>query len=278
MSSADGSWLFDSFSSWLPNHVVAEISANLAARDDLGQDHLVWKFSHDGNFSTSSAYASIHDFPSVDESKWKLLWHWEGLVRAKYFLWLVVKGGLKTNCFRWDHGMSDSSLFPLCGAHIETYGHILSECEKVSKVWDSVFSGFPVLRAPGTSVVSWLFTNISNDKMHCSGASWSLFFGVTCWHIWRARNGVIFNHEAWDHNSISHRIWNTVRGFVVASKSPLSASRLATRRVTKMITWSPPSEDWLKWNLDGSVINCSSCASSGGVLRDSSAKWITRVV
>ncbi|KAJ1408686.1 serine/threonine-protein kinase [Sesbania bispinosa] len=75
VSSVDGSWHFDSFSPWLPNHVVAKISANLAARDDLGQDRLVWKFSHDGNFSTSLAYVSIHDFPSVDDSKWKLLWH-----------------------------------------------------------------------------------------------------------------------------------------------------------------------------------------------------------
>ncbi|KAJ1437590.1 Ribonuclease H-like superfamily [Sesbania bispinosa] len=102
----------------------------MAGCEDVGPDRVIWKFSHDGSFSTNSAYNCIRDFPSSTNSDWKNLWHWEGPIRAKYFLWLAVKGGLKTNCLRWERGLSDSDSCPLCGVRVETDAHILRDCSK----------------------------------------------------------------------------------------------------------------------------------------------------
>ncbi|KAJ1424784.1 Ribonuclease H-like superfamily [Sesbania bispinosa] len=106
----------------------------MAGHQDLGNDHLIWKYSDDGNFSTQSTYASIRDFPPSSGSNWKHLWQWHGPTRAKYFLWLAVKGGLKTNCLRWERGTSTSDTCPLCGVNVETAAHIIRDCAKHSVV------------------------------------------------------------------------------------------------------------------------------------------------
>ncbi|KAJ1397278.1 hypothetical protein SESBI_31871 [Sesbania bispinosa] len=94
MSTGDDNWLYDKFLPWLPHEAIDEILANLAGVLVLGNDHITWKHSHDGNFSVTIAYNNIKDFPQMqNELKWRNLWCWNGPIRAKYFLLLAVKGG-----------------------------------------------------------------------------------------------------------------------------------------------------------------------------------------
>ncbi|KAJ1416902.1 Reverse transcriptase zinc-binding domain [Sesbania bispinosa] len=179
VSSRDGSWSFDSFSGCFPTDVVNEIAGFHSACPELGNDRLIWNSSHDGSFSVKSGYGVIRDFPTASiGSNWRNLWHWRGPTRAKYFLWLAVKGGLKTNYFLWERGLNSSSLCSVCGSHDESTLHIMCDCPKVQRVWNLLLkpSRFRPLRSD--SLVDWIFSNISSKGSSNGGLPWHLIFGV----------------------------------------------------------------------------------------------------
>ncbi|KAJ1399153.1 Ribonuclease H-like superfamily [Sesbania bispinosa] len=144
---------------------------------------------------------------------------------------------------------------------------------KVRSIWDAL-SG-PSRASPDMSLPAWLFLNISDNQLHSSGFHWSLIFGVACWVIWLSRNEVILHNTSWDVASILHRIWRTVKDYVVRlSCIPSTASR---QPLTKHVGWTP-SQGWVKWNLDGSVVSHGAGASSGCVLRDDMGRWLTGAI
>ncbi|KAJ1407540.1 Reverse transcriptase zinc-binding domain [Sesbania bispinosa] len=237
VSTTEGGWRYDRFSHYLPSHTVEEIVSHMAGNNDVGMDRIIWKHSHDRTFSTKTAYESICDFPlESNVVKWRHLWHWDGPQCSKYFLWPVVKEGLKTNCLRWEHGMTVSSACPLCGSHIETDRHILWECEKVAVVWNSI---------------------MGNQR-----------YGL------ESRNEVVFQNVQWDARQILNRILHYAREFTLCSGNSYMQSHRVPRHARVIIHWTPLQEGWLKWNLDGSICGQSGCAASGGALRDLSGKWI----
>ncbi|KAJ1410078.1 Ribonuclease H domain [Sesbania bispinosa] len=276
VSTGDGTWLYDRFSHLLPSHTVEEIVARMAGNEAIGEDRLIWNRSHDGTFSTKSAYEGICYFPLVaNDLKWKNLWHWSGPTQAKYFLWLVVKGGLKTNCLRSEHGLAASDTCPLCGSRVETDKHILWECVKVRAVWEAVLGVQPHMSAPGTSLATWVFQNVSHSRDLGDGLLWSLVFGIACWILWSSRNEVVFQQSIWDAQRITHRILVAAHNFVRYSRMDGGHLHRSRSHVVRKIIWSPPQHDWMKWNLDGSVVGQSRRSASGGVLRDGSGRWIS---
>ncbi|KAJ1379834.1 Reverse transcriptase zinc-binding domain [Sesbania bispinosa] len=277
LSLGDGSWLFDRISPWLPTTTVAKISSRMAGRDDLGSDRIIWRLSNDGTFTTKSAYNSILNFPSTTNStQWRHLWHWQGPVRAKYFLWLVVKGGLKTNLLRWERGCSDSSICPLCHIHEESDSHILRDCTFVAEVWDLIFCRDRHGLQMDVPLTSWIFQHVGLQFVHQSGVSYSLLFGITCWLIWRYRNDVIFQDFNWDPIQVANHIWTSARDFLLAMGCQLPA--VSSRQcISKDVGWEPPKDGWVKWDLDGSVRLQGVSATSGCVLRNSLGRWITGV-
>ncbi|KAJ1393764.1 hypothetical protein SESBI_34726 [Sesbania bispinosa] len=77
----------------------------------------------------------------------------------------------------------------------------------------------------------------------------------------------------WDVASICHRIWRTVKEFSYVRMSHPS-STVSRQPLTRHVGWTPPSQGWVKWNLDGSVITLGVGASSGCVLRDDMGRWL----
>ncbi|KAJ1379763.1 Ribonuclease H-like superfamily [Sesbania bispinosa] len=170
--------------------------------------------------------------------------------------------------------MATSTSCPLCHIHDETDKHILWECEKVQDVWNSIMGNRLHAFDHTSSLASWIFHNVSSKKDHWYGLPWSLLFGITSWLIWNAHNEVIFQQTSWNPHSIVHRIFTLAREFSVCSGMRFVQYHRSSRHVTATVSWSPPHEGWLKWNLDGSV-RAQSGAASGGVLRDASGIWIS---
>ncbi|KAJ1414415.1 Ribonuclease H-like superfamily [Sesbania bispinosa] len=274
----DGSWDMARFSHWLPNHALAEVLAHLAGVSVLGPDKPIWKFSHDGSFTTKSAYECVQDFPqALRGDVWSVIWGWNGPVRVKHFLWMVVKGGLKTNCLLWEKGLSPSNSCVFCQSEMETEKHLLMECMMASQFWDSI-RGRPVhVMNTSLSVAGWISMSLKIHDTLIHGIPWSLFFGVACWAIWRARNAHIFREQAWDLQRTFHFCLASSKEHLNVHSPGASGFREQQHRMDSWVRWTPPQSGWIKWNLDGSVIHPSGDAASGAILRDGNGAWLSGI-
>ncbi|KAJ1411849.1 Ribonuclease H-like superfamily [Sesbania bispinosa] len=235
----------------------------MAGRDDVGPDRIIWRHSNDGTFTTKSANSSLRDFPPTsNSSNWRHLWHWDGPVRARYLLWLIIKGGFKTNLLRWERGCTSSANCPLC----------IHEVESTSHIFDQEVDALCM----GTPVASWIFHNVGSKAVQWDDTSWSLLFGIACWIIWKHRNEAIFQKVTWDPIKVIHHIRVAVREFHAVSNLKVGIQH-EKNPICKVVHWEPPKEGWVKWNLDGSVRSQGVHASSGCVLRNEWGNWITGV-
>ncbi|KAJ1424289.1 Zinc finger, CCHC-type [Sesbania bispinosa] len=248
VSMSDGSWASHRFATWLPGHAVPEVNAHLGGVPELGEDRLIRNLSHNGSFSTKTAYDLIRDFPaSPMQSIWRLIWSWKGPVRAQNFIWMLSKGGLKTNCYRWERGIASSNTCAICHAEVETDRHILLECSEVRGFWQSIADRPHQSTRTDLAFPSWLSENL--------------------------KNAIVFNNKSWDNSGLLYFCISQAREFAQSASLGYSV-RVHHSGVDTLIRWYPPDVGWCKWNLDGSVIQHRGVAASGVVLRDSNGNWM----
>ncbi|KAJ1415512.1 Reverse transcriptase zinc-binding domain [Sesbania bispinosa] len=136
MAGMDGSWNLHIFSPYLPQWAIDEITGSLPPQPGSQQDNLSWGLTSHGNFTTKSAYHLAADnFQGPVHRIWRAIWHWKGPHRLKCFLWMILKGGLKTNSLRKNRKLSISDLCPICNSHIESPLHALRDCHRAQWVW-----------------------------------------------------------------------------------------------------------------------------------------------
>ncbi|KAJ1422696.1 Ribonuclease H domain [Sesbania bispinosa] len=230
-----------------------------------------WIFLHE------NAYELICDFPEPPiNCICRSIWGWKGPVRAQNFLWMLAKGGLETNCFRWERGLASSSACPVCHADVETDRHLFMDCPEVCGFWESLVDRPRCFMSRDLAFPNWLHENLNAGDVLVFGIPWNLFFGIACWAIWRLRNDVVFNNKCWDHSGLLYLCLSQAREFTQNSSLRCSV-RDNISWVDKWIRWIPPEDGWCKWNLDGSVIQHRGAAASGAVLRDTNGNWLCGV-
>ncbi|KAJ1443236.1 Ribonuclease H-like superfamily [Sesbania bispinosa] len=183
----------------------------------------------------------------------RFIWSWDGPVRAKHFLWLAVKGGLKTNCLLWERGLAQSSLCAFCHLESETEKHLLLDCPVISNFWQ-LSGGRPVRALDSSlSVADWMIKNLKIHDVLVNGIPWSLLFGIACWAIWCARNAHIFRDQDWDQQRVFHFCVGSAKEFLNSHAANVPAVRASLHKEDKWIRWIPPDSGWIKWNLDGHI-------------------------
>ncbi|KAJ1432556.1 Reverse transcriptase-like [Sesbania bispinosa] len=88
------------------------------------------------------------------------------------------------------------------------------------------------------------------------------------WQLWRCRNEVVFDNQTVGTEAVVSRIKNLAR---IGDDHSLSSMEQGGRGL-KLVCWCGPEEDWIKFNVDGSV-RCRS-AGCGGVMRDHYGNWM----
>jgi hypothetical protein len=121
-------------------------------------DKLIWMFSADGCFSTSSAYnlffaANIH-FPCA-----KAIWKSKAPPRCKFFMWLAVHRRCLTADNLERRGWPCTTTCQLCLSESETCTHLFVHCSFAAQVWQQIRSwtaaDFPIPSDHFTSTEDW---------------------------------------------------------------------------------------------------------------------------
>lgn len=134
-----------------------------------------------------------------------------------------------------------------CHNNPESHLHLFRDCWESPIIWNYIFqrvnfaSTIDLTKFFNTNWRNWLSYNLSQAH------NWKSLFSIAIWHIWIARNKVVFdlkmtkpfsiyNTLFMDHSSTSHILQGKGKEVSNGSKP----------------TWFPPSFDYLKLNVDGS--------------------------
>lgn len=77
------------------------------------EDQFRWKASRDGDFTTKSAFKTIHgDNEATANPIFKCIWKWKGTERIRTFLWKLGHESLMTNMERQRRMRASSATCP----------------------------------------------------------------------------------------------------------------------------------------------------------------------
>lgn len=169
----------------------------------------------------------------------------------KQFVWLVSHGSLPTNCVT-RHVSNDASC-QRCGAIQETILHALRDCSKARVVWNS-FNFTQLQQFDCDDLHGWI-------KIHAMGAHGILFL-VVCWFIWQARNEEVFSDMTWG----AWRIQSQIPNLIVSIDKSFGGQ--AQVKEPRFVTWTPPIDNYVKLNVDGSSLRNPGPSGYGGVIRN----------
>ncbi|KAK4731897.1 hypothetical protein R3W88_024885 [Solanum pinnatisectum] len=98
---------------------------------------------------------------------------------------------------------------------------------------------------------------------------WEIFFPFAIWYIWTNRNHNMFNNSKRPINN-----YNLERKVLECIFSSNSLSHPSKPCLTVHIKWYPPTEGFLKLNIDGSYNRATNIGGIGGVVRDANGRWV----
>lgn len=194
--------------------------------------------------------------------------------RIKLFMWKVSNNGLMVNTERKRRGLTEDVTCANCGGGEESMDHVLRQCPIAAECWE--------LAAPPTEfrtmnhlpMMLWMKAASSMTRVGGGGLGWNIAFPYILWHIWRARNEVVFNSKRSLPRDILLR---AIKEAKEARKCLLSHKGL--REAWQVwVTWHPPEMDFVKLNTDGAAKAGSGLASASGLFRNCSGDWIVGYV
>ncbi|XP_042958109.1 uncharacterized protein LOC122293655 [Carya illinoinensis] len=234
-------------------------------------DKMIWGLSEKGTFTVKSAYhadlgiknQNMGETSSGDQSKglWGRLWRLTSSSKVKIFLWKALNGILPTRSTLFKRKVTDNSTCPICSREEETDIHVLWDCPAAVDVWGEDCS--PVRnwgRSFGdfTSLWSELQSKLEEGELHIVA---EVFYG-----LWRRRNAMVFEGKF---KGPCVLIQQAVRDAEAVTSAHEKQREDQTRPVETVRTvWKPPSQDFLKVNVDAAVDSKRGKVGIGVVVRD----------
>lgn len=268
-------WDWGLLSTVLPMDVLTGIAGFALVSELDVSDGLAWKFESDGVYSTSSAFKLLFDgdqSPPRDVMLFKLIWKLHVPERMRTFLWLIIHGRILTNAERCRRHLSLSDLCPLCSLHSESLLHLFRDCPSISALWGGIVPLDIIGDFYTLEFKEWLLLNLSNSSYHADGLPWKDWFVVVLWWCWKWRNDWVFNNKC----APLRRIIFVAKQIRYLSSARVRESNLGKNSSTTpiMIAWLKPPIGWFKLNTDGAVDRVEGKAAAGGLIRDSSGRWL----
>ncbi|CAN1165565.1 Putative ribonuclease H protein At1g65750 [Linum perenne] len=227
-----------------------------------GEDELIWGPDPKGSFTLKSAYeirAAINHLAISDP--WRTVWNWQGPNRIRFFLWLVAHNRLLTNAERRRRHLCATESCSRCSSASEDAIHVLRDCKFARDLWLSLIPTANLQSFFAGTLQDWLCRELQN-------AEFGQLVGIACWLLWKARNEAIFDKVSVTSDQLRLRVLFWIAGVRETMKAhSQSLSGTSIRRRETLLSWIPPPDAWFAINTDGSVIQPSSSAAAGGLVR-----------
>ncbi|CAM0877798.1 unnamed protein product [Alopecurus aequalis] len=162
-------------------------------------DKLRWKWTTDGCYTASSAYAAQF-IGTIRPSFPLFIWKSDAPPKQKFYAWLAVQGRCLTADNLAKRGIPHNPCCPLCNSCPETAAHLLAACSYTQVVWKLVVdrARLPITVVPAadtTSLSTWM-EDTSRTIDENAGKLWRSVTPLVWWSIWKERNERVFRQHA----------------------------------------------------------------------------------
>ena len=260
------------------------------------EDALIWSHCNSGQFSVKSFTAELAKIDQPQHHDYIAGNLWKGLVppRVEIFVWLVCQGKLNTRAKLAKLQIINPSqdLCPLCNEKSESVDHLFIHCSFSWQVWSWWLSLWNVSWSPPATVKN-IFEQwaIQGWDPFFKKVWWAAFY-IIIWSIWKERNARIFNNisssvektadlillrlgwwiKGWG-DPFPYNCDDIIRNPNCLRNCSLKLPRSFAANKTA-ISWAPPPNNHLKWNVDASFDPILLRDAVGGILRGSNGNFI----
>jgi ribonuclease HI len=266
-------------------HFEAEQITQIPITNLTRPDEFSWPMTKDGSYTVRSGYQAILDWKDMASSDangsahsqnpiWKKLWSLKIPPKYTTLMWRILNNALPVQKNLTKKGINCYPLCQRCNNSIEDLHHVFNGCLWAQQVW---FASPLNLKIQNTTLQfnKWIeecLVSIPTTAME--------IICVICYHIWKARNLLIFQNRRLPGADIIHQALENLHAYQLQLKhKPINAS-LATHHNTTNDRWIPPPQDAWKLNVDAHSLGEGKWGL-GWILRKNNGDWIsaaTRVV
>ncbi|KAK0587703.1 hypothetical protein LWI29_027305 [Acer saccharum] len=265
----NGNWNIAQLAAVLPWNIVHRVVSIHAGGSYSGPDRCIWGWAKDGEFSVKTAHEGQLEVESLTLWPWKFVWKLKIPPRIQHFLWVLLHGKILTNEQRCIRGMGLDASCPRCLSGIENIEHLLRGYRDSKAVWEDISKGITSSPTFLGNMDDWLTSNLHNNKLVIGNVPSFLHFASVLWYIWKWRCSKTFDDD-FCLPQTPHLIINRV------CKDWMEANCAGNPRIARAISvaWDPPSEGYVKLNVDGGCAGGLGAITAGGVLRDHWKNWL----
>ncbi|OVA09156.1 Reverse transcriptase zinc-binding domain [Macleaya cordata] len=224
------------------------------------KDVLLWMQTTNGDFTTKSAYRTLHQMEPSSSStsntnskfRWKSYWKIKGISpRIHLFLWRVINHAIALRSVLARHISTVDPSCPLCQKEIETTDHLFLKCELVRKIW----FGSPIsLRIPDNDT-EFTLESLFNCWLASPSSYEVLKLGCAIiWSIWKMRNRCVFENFKPDIRASIQMAIHIYNDHSPSSDlSHVEAPDITDHNVPLTQRWNPHDATTVKINVDGAT-------------------------
>jgi hypothetical protein len=167
--------------------------------DPSTPDKITWKFSKDGNYSSSSAY-NMQFLGQTSSTMPSLVWKPWAPPKCKIFSWLILQNRVWTADRLERRGWQNCGQCKLCNQVQETAAHLFFKCRFTKRIWSSLKAWLglnaidPLEWDSWGSVKDW-WVHVIHKRGANRKALTSLAMLVS-WEIWLERNARVFQNRS----------------------------------------------------------------------------------
>jgi hypothetical protein len=160
-------------------------------------DTIIWRWSADGNYSSSSAY-KIQFATNFCKIKINPIWKAKTEPKCRFFAWTLLHNKILTADNLQKRGWPCNHNCSLCSLSLETVTHLCKDCPFAVEVWSMILSWAELRFLFGISKTGTLSEWWYRLRMLCSKHSRKSFDGLLIyfwWSLWVERNNRIFKGQ-----------------------------------------------------------------------------------
>nr|VDC93315.1 unnamed protein product [Brassica oleracea] len=239
---------------------------------------LMWGLTSHGAYSSQSGYkltetltslnsSHHHGLPPVEKMLWKSIWKLQTSPKIRHFVWRELAGALAVSDQLRSRGLQVDTTCKSCGMGRETICHTLFSCSTARDVWSAASLPLPPRGLSTNSVFLNLHHLLACTRSRDITVKLKRSIPWLLWHIWKARNGLMFEKIWLSPSSIVNKAEEEAESWFNANFPEENMIQNQTLYNHQRIVWQAPPPGMLKCNIGVSWV-------SGSV--NCGVSWITR--